>query len=99
MHPMEFLDDEAQVEARFGPFGDCANLDARYVIGLRRTYHRVRNHFRCTQWYSEVMRFKQKLISVCLEIVLILTQDTCTVCTEHTIGSEIILDAPNETPR
>jgi hypothetical protein len=23
--------DEAQVEARFGPFGDSANLDARYV--------------------------------------------------------------------
>jgi hypothetical protein len=30
---------------------------------------------------------------VCLEIVLILTQDWCTVCTEHTIGIEIILDA------
>jgi hypothetical protein len=41
MHPMEFLDDEAQVEARFGLFGDRANLDVRYVIGLRRTYHRV----------------------------------------------------------
>jgi hypothetical protein len=31
--------------------------------------------------------------------VLILTQDRCTVCTEHTIGSEIVLDAPDETPR
>jgi hypothetical protein len=29
MHPMELLDDEAQVEARFVPFGDSANLDAR----------------------------------------------------------------------
>ena len=38
-----------------------------------------------------------KLVSVCLEIVLILTQDRCTVCAEHTIGSEIVLDAPNET--
>jgi hypothetical protein len=37
MHPMELLDDEAQVEARFGPFGDSANLDERYVHGLRRT--------------------------------------------------------------
>jgi hypothetical protein len=98
MHPMEFLDDEAQVEARYGLFGDSANLDARYVIGLRRTYHRVRNHFRCTQWYSEVMWLKQKLISVYLELVLILTQDRCTVCTEHTIGSEIILDSLDETP-
>ena len=28
MQLMELLDDEAQVEARFGPFGDCADLDA-----------------------------------------------------------------------
>ena len=34
-----------------------------------------------------------------LEKVLILTQDRCTVCVEHTIGSEIILDAPDGTPR
>jgi hypothetical protein len=29
MHAMILLGDEAQVEARFGPFGDSANLDAR----------------------------------------------------------------------
>jgi hypothetical protein len=29
MHPMELLGDEAKVEARFGPFGDSANLHAR----------------------------------------------------------------------
>ena len=29
---MEFLGDEAQVEARFGLFGDSANLDARQVL-------------------------------------------------------------------
>jgi hypothetical protein len=51
MHPMELLDDEAQVEARFGPF--------------RQT----------------------------------LTQGRCTVCDEHTIGSTIVLNAPDETPR
>ena len=28
-----------------------------------------------------------------------LTQDRCTVCAERTIGSEIILDAPDGTPR
>ena len=49
---MVLLGDEAQVEDRFGPFGDS----------------------------------------------LILTQDRCTVCAERTIGSEIILDAPNGTP-
>ena len=41
------------------------------------------------------MRIKWKLILVHLEIVLILTQDRCTVCAECTIGSEIILDAPD----
>ena len=30
---------------------------------------------------------------------VILMQDRYTVCTEHTIGSEIILDAPDGTPR
>jgi hypothetical protein len=45
MHLMEFQDDETQVEARFRPFGDSANLDARYVHGVRRTYHRLRKSF------------------------------------------------------
>jgi hypothetical protein len=27
--------------------------------------------------------------------VLILTQDRCTVCTERTIGSQIVFDAPD----
>ena len=34
-----------------------------------------------------------------LDLVLILTQDRCTVCVKRTIGSEIILDAPDGTPR
>ena len=33
------------------------------------------------------------------EIVLILMQDRCTVCMEHTIFSEINLDALDRTPR
>ena len=33
---------------------------------------------------------QQKLVLVRLEIVLILTQDPCTVCAERTIGSEIV---------
>jgi hypothetical protein len=40
-----------------------------------------------------------KLVSVRLEIVLILTLDRCTVCAECTIGLEIILDAPDGTPK
>ena len=38
------------------------------------------------------------LISIRLEIVLVLVKDRCTICTEHTIGSEIILGAPDGTP-
>ena len=34
--------------------------------------------------------------SVCLEVVLVLVQDRCTVCAKRTIGSDIILDAPDE---
>jgi hypothetical protein len=37
------------------------------------------------------------LDSVRLEISQISTQDRCTVCAEHTTGSEIILDAPDGT--
>ena len=35
-------------------------------------------------------RLKWKLVSVCLEKVLILMQDRCTICVEHTIRSEIV---------
>ena len=34
-----------------------------------------------------------------LEIVLFLTQDRCAVCVKRTIGSDIILDTPDGTPR
>ena len=33
------------------------------------------------------------------DIVLILTQDRCMVCVRRTIGSDIVLDAPDGTPR
>jgi hypothetical protein len=36
---------------------------------------------------------------VYLGIVLILTQDRCTVCAERTTGSEIVGDALDGTPR
>ena len=39
------------------------------------------------------------LVSIRLEIVLVLVQDRCTVCAERTIGLEIVLDAPDGTPR
>jgi hypothetical protein len=49
-------------------FGDSVNLDARYVHGLRRAYHRFRNHFGCNRWYSYVAWAKWKLILQHLEI-------------------------------
>jgi hypothetical protein len=42
---------------------------------------------------------KWNLVLVRLEIVLVLVQYRCTVCAECTIGSEIILDASDDTPR
>jgi hypothetical protein len=39
------------------------------------------------------------LVSDRLEIVLIFTRHRCTVCAEHTVRSEIVLDAPDGTPR
>ena len=62
-------------------------------------HRRLRNHFGCTQRYSDVTWVKWSLVSVHLVIVLTSTQDRCTVCTKRTIVSEISLDAPDGTPR
>jgi hypothetical protein len=66
---------------------------------LHQTNHRLINHFGRTLWYTKVMRLKWNLDLVCLEIVLILTHDRCTVCVKLTIGLEIILDGPDGSPR
>jgi hypothetical protein len=42
-HLFVLLDEEAQVEAWFGLFGDSANLDARLMHGLYGTYDMLRN--------------------------------------------------------
>jgi hypothetical protein len=52
MRPMVLPGGKAEVEYRFGLFGDSANLDARSVNSLRRRYLRLRNHFGCTRWNS-----------------------------------------------
>jgi hypothetical protein len=56
---MLLLGCESQLESYFGPFGDSANLDARYLHGLRRTYHRLGNHFGRTVWNSYVHGLRQ----------------------------------------
>ena len=40
---MVLLGQGAQVKARFGMFGDSANLDARLMHGLHGTYDMLRN--------------------------------------------------------
>ena len=71
---MVLLGNVCQVEACFDPFRDCVSLGAREVYGLRRKYLKHVNHFCHTQSYSYVTLVKRKLVSVCLEIVLISVQ-------------------------
>jgi hypothetical protein len=97
-HPMELLGDKAQLEAHFGLFVDSANLDARLVHVLRQMNYRLKNYCGRTGWNSYVMWVMWNLILVCLEIVLVLVQNRCTVCANRTRGSKIILDAPDGTP-
>jgi hypothetical protein len=98
---MDLLGDVGHVESHFSPFGDrvSVSVSARLDHGLHHMYHRLRNHLGRTRLYNLVTRLKWMLILVCLEIVLIVTQVSCMVCAECTIGSEIVLDAPNGTPR
>ena len=67
--------------------------------GLQQMYHRVRKSF----WtHPMVLLGEEAQVEAhfwCLEIVLILTRDGCTVDAERTIGSKIILDALDGTPR
>jgi hypothetical protein len=68
---MVLLGDEAQVEAWFSPFGDSANLDARYVHGLCRVYHSLGNHFGRTRLNTPVTWVMLNLVSVHLEMLLV----------------------------
>ena len=61
-------------------------------------YHRLGNHFYALDGTTgDEAQVEARL--VCLEIVLMLTQDRCMVCVKRIIGSKIILDAPSGTPR
>ena len=91
---MELLDDVCHMESRFGPFGDIVSFGARYVHGLSVMHHSLRNHFGSTYWY-----FGEEAQVEARFVVLILMQDRCMICKEHTICLKINLDAPNGTPR
>ena len=45
MNLIVLLGDVGEVEARFSPFGDSVELDARYMHGLRQLHHRLINQF------------------------------------------------------
>ena len=83
------------MESHFGPFGDRV----RQVHSLRQRYHRIRNHLGRSRWNSLVTWVMWNLILVRLETVLVSMQDRRTVCAKRTTGSEIVLDAPDGTPR
>jgi hypothetical protein len=46
-----------------------------------------------------VMWVMWNLVSICFMIVLASVQDRCSVCVKRTIGSLMVLDAPDGTPR
>ena len=48
---------------------------------------------------GEVMLVMWNLTSFCSETVLVSVQHWCTVCAKRTISLEIVLDAPDGTPR
>ena len=48
--PDGLLGDVGDVEPRFSPFGDRVSVGARYMHGLHKTYHRLRNRFGRTRW-------------------------------------------------
>ena len=62
-------------------------------------YHGLENCVGRTQWNSYVTCVMWNLVLVHLETVLVSVQDSYMVCAKCTIGLEIILDAPDGTPR
>ena len=94
---MELLDDVCHKESRFGLFRNNVSFSARYVHGLRLIHHSLKTILKAPVGTS-VMRLTWKLGLICLGIVLILLQDRCMICKEHTIFLEINLDAPDGTP-
>jgi hypothetical protein len=51
---MVLLGDEALVDAQYDLFRDRAHLNARLLLDLRRSYHKLKNYFGCTRWNSKV---------------------------------------------
>jgi hypothetical protein len=87
------------VEACLSLFGDSANLDAKKYAWFVSNVPLAQKS--CWTHPMELLGewVMWNLVLVRLETVLVSVQYRCTVCTERTIGLEIILDAPDNTPR
>ena len=92
---MELLGDVGHVESHFGPFGDIVSVDAKIGALFEPNVPYAKKSF----WTHPMVLLGDKAQVVARFVPfgdsVILMQDRCTVCTERTIGSEIILDAPN----
>jgi hypothetical protein len=66
---------------------------------ISQMYHKLRNYFGRTGWYSLVKWVMWNLLLLYLKTMLVSEQDRCTLCAKHTIGSQIILGTPDGTPR
>jgi hypothetical protein len=49
---MELLGDVGHMESRFDLFKDIVSVGVRLVQDLHQMYHRLRNRFGRTRWYS-----------------------------------------------
>jgi hypothetical protein len=58
-------------------------------------YQRLGNHFGRTRWISLVTLLMWNLISIHFETVVVVMQVWFTVCAKRTIGSQIVLHAPD----
>ena len=95
---MEHLGVVRHVESHFGPFADSVILMQNRCT-VSPNVPLARKSFRTQTMELRDDGVMWNLVSVHLEIVLVSVQDRCTVCAKRTIGSEIILDAPNGIPR
>jgi hypothetical protein len=92
---MELLGDVGHVEGRFDSFGtvNLGEIGAQFVLNVPWAWK---------SFWAYPMELLGNMGQIAcfghLEVLLILTQDRCTVCAKCTIGLEISLDAPDCTP-
>jgi hypothetical protein len=71
----------------------------KIVHGLHQMYHKTQKSFWTHHHATPGWRGSCRILLRSIWTVLVLLQDRCTVYTKRTLDSEIILDAPDGTPR